>query len=444
MKDNIRPGFKTKIQFSVQHQTVISSDTAILVEELGKQYNKHNLTMELRAALSQVFQKKNKEWFWALKEISFEVKKGQVLGIIGKNGSGKSTLLRLLSGISKPSNGAITINGRLASILDIGAGFHPDLSGRENIFLRGRLFGMSSKAIEKNIPSIIKFSGLEDFFDTPIKYYSNGMFLRLAFSFIIHLEADILLFDEVLSVGDLSFQQKCLGEIRKMSQAGKTILLVSHSPREVLDICNVFLWLENGRLKRWEKDTQLLMDYIDESFSVLKKEKQQADEIRELDYTQQAKPPGNETFTIKTVKISAVDGSPDQPLYTDQDLALELVYKKLKAGDTIDLAFSLTDQMSSEILAASPNKVHRYFTEDQPGIYTMKCIIPANWLNVGYFRLNIVAIANRSDIVLALREVLHFYIKNRIEYKHTNKELVNLSIPIAPNLDWQLNYSPKK
>jgi len=203
--------------------------------------------------------------FLALDDINLDIRRGEVLGIIGKNGSGKSTLLRLLSGIAKPTEGRIEIYGSVASILDIGAGFHPDLSGRENIFLRGQLVGISKKEIQERFEEIVDFSGIGDFIDTPVKYYSDGMFLRLAFSLMIHLKADIILLDEVLGVGDFAFQQKCFAKIQEIAKSGATVVCVSHNPMELLEICTFYMHLENGKVKEYAAQPAILLDYLQQS-----------------------------------------------------------------------------------------------------------------------------------------------------------------------------------
>lgn len=191
--------------------------------------------------------KKSKELFWALQDINFEISQGDRVAIIGKNGAGKSTLLKLLSRVTKPTSGQIKIKGRLSSLLEVGTGFHPELTGRENIFLNGSLLGMSRQEVREKFDEIVEFAEVERFLDTPVKRYSSGMYVRLAFSVAAHLEPDILLVDEVLAVGDIQFQKKCLGKIREVSHRGRTILLVSHNLAVVQSICNSGLLLNAGK-----------------------------------------------------------------------------------------------------------------------------------------------------------------------------------------------------
>lgn len=207
--------------------------------------------------------KLKREEFWALRDVSFNVEQGEVVGIIGANGAGKSTLLKILSQITPPTSGEIKIKGKVASLLEVGTGFHPELTGRENIFLNGAILGMAKKEIEKKFNEIVEFSGIEKFLDTPVKRYSSGMYVRLAFSVAAHMEPDILLIDEVLAVGDAEFQKKCLGKMEEVtSKAGRTILFVSHNLAAVRNICRQCLLIEKGKLKFFEKTENVLEKYL--------------------------------------------------------------------------------------------------------------------------------------------------------------------------------------
>ncbi|MFC4873603.1 polysaccharide ABC transporter ATP-binding protein [Negadavirga shengliensis] len=195
------------------------------------------------------FGEEDQSVFWALKDVSFEVKEGEVLGIIGKNGAGKSTLLKILSQITEPTSGRVELHGRVASLLEVGTGFHPELTGRENIYMNGTILGMTRKEIDQKLEEIIDFSGVEKFIDTPVKFYSSGMKVRLGFSVAAHLEPEILIIDEVLAVGDYEFQQKCLGKMEDVSKnQGRTVLFVSHNMGAVKNLCNRVICLSGGQL----------------------------------------------------------------------------------------------------------------------------------------------------------------------------------------------------
>ena len=235
-------------------------ESIIEVKNIGKQYligGKQESYLNLRDSLSRMgkqFFKGNKEIFWALKDINFDVAAGECLGIIGRNGAGKSTLLKILSRITPPSKGEIIMRGRVASLLEVGTGFHPELTGRENIFLNGSILGMKNAEIKQAFDEIVDFSGVEQFLDTSLKHYSSGMQLRLAFSVAAHLNPEILLIDEVLAVGDAAFQKKCLGKMDEVSKSGRTIIFVSHDLGAVKQLCSRSILLEKGK-KVAEGDT---------------------------------------------------------------------------------------------------------------------------------------------------------------------------------------------
>ena len=236
----------------------MSADPVILVENLGKRYViGHQVRHDtLRDALGHGFRGlwssvrgqrahgRSSEDFWALRDVSFQVQRGEVVGIIGRNGAGKSTLLKILSRITEPTQGRVELRGRVASLLEVGTGFHPELSGRENIFLNGAILGMSRAEIRRKFDEIVAFAEVEKFLDTPVKHYSSGMYVRLAFAVAAHLEPEILIVDEVLAVGDAQFQEKCLGKMREVSrQDGRTVLLVSHNMSVILSLCQRALLL---------------------------------------------------------------------------------------------------------------------------------------------------------------------------------------------------------
>lgn len=236
------------------------SDIVIRVEGLSKQYKigiarEPYITLRdevLRTIKGMVSRKAGGDQdygsFWALKDVSFEIRQGEVVGIIGRNGAGKSTLLKLLSRITEPTKGYAAIYGRVASLLEVGTGFHAELTGRENIYLNGAVLGMSRQDINRKFDEIIEFAGVENFIDTPIKRYSSGMKVRLAFSVAAHLEPELLIIDEVLAVGDLSFQQKCLGKMEEVANSGRTVLFVSHNMGAVKNLCSKGIWLQAGQL----------------------------------------------------------------------------------------------------------------------------------------------------------------------------------------------------
>src|SRR5215216_563564 len=221
--------------------------------QLKKVSKKYRIRRELEASSSfprkLVSSRKRKEDFWALKDISFDVQRAEALGIIGHNGAGKSTILKLLSRITTPTNGEIMINGRLSALIEVGSGFHPELTGRENVYLNGSILGMMRREITKKLESIVEFAELRQFIDTPVKRYSSGMYVRLGFSIAAHLDPDILLLDEVLAVGDASFQRKCIQRITELKKNGTTIVFISHDLRSVQQLCDRVVLLKKGRIE---------------------------------------------------------------------------------------------------------------------------------------------------------------------------------------------------
>src|ERR1700687_1842695 len=233
-------------------------DALIRAEGLGKKYRRglqadgglrHSLEAFLRSPIASL-RKKKEETFWALKGVSLEVKEGEVLGLIGPNGSGKTTLLKVLSRITRPTSGWAEIHGRVGSLLEVGTGFHPELTGRENTFLSGAILGMSKAEINRKFDEIVAFAELEKFIDTPVKHYSSGMYVRLAFAVAAHLEPEILLVDEVLAVGDINFQKKCLGKMGDVARAGRTVVLVSHQLNQIRRLCHRVVWIDGGHVRQ--------------------------------------------------------------------------------------------------------------------------------------------------------------------------------------------------
>src|SRR5690242_4693724 len=251
--------------------------TVIQAEGLGKLYRRglvleeglrHTLDRFVKSPLAALRRKKD-ETFWALKDVSLEVKEGEVLGLIGRNGAGKTTLLKILSRITKPTTGWAEIRGRVGSLLEVGTGFHPELTGRENTFLSGAILGMSKREIERKFDEIVAFAELEKFIDTPVKHYSSGMYVRLAFAVAAHLEPEILLVDEVLAVGDINFQKKCLGRMGDVARAGRTVVLVSHNTAAINALCSRCVILSSGSVEFDGPTSQATTRYYAESLNII-------------------------------------------------------------------------------------------------------------------------------------------------------------------------------
>ncbi|MEQ8520311.1 MAG: ABC transporter ATP-binding protein [Cytophagales bacterium] len=297
-------------------------ELAIKAQNLGKAYSigssrsgelRHSIGNKLRSLIKPDASKK--EEFWALKEISFDIKQGEAVGIVGRNGAGKSTLLKLLSRITDPSTGRFEINGRVSSLLEVGTGFHPELSGRENIFLNGTILGMTRAEIKSKFDEIIDFSGVEKFIETPVKHYSSGMKVRLAFSVAAHLEPEILIVDEVLAVGDADFQKKCLGKMDEVSkEGGRTVFFVSHNLAAVSSLCNRGMLLEKGRLIEDAEVNDVIRTYVSRNRSNTEKDK-----LINLDHRK-----GEGHFIVEQIKILNKDKEYAQIVKTGEEVIFEV------------------------------------------------------------------------------------------------------------------------
>ena len=237
----------------------------IKVEGLAKKFRKWepNEPMTLQEVVLRGLRRKRREWFWALTDVSFQVNPGRMVGIMGFNGAGKSTLLRLVAGVGAPTQGRITIKGRVGAILDLGVGFNPELTGRENIFVSGVCSGLTREEVRQRFDSIVAFSELEEFLDFPLRTYSSGMHVRLAFAVASHIEPEVLLVDEVLAVGDLAFQKKCMDRMKSFKRSGCTGLIVSHSPQAILTMCDDAIWLDHGRVVAFGRAEEVVGQYVE-------------------------------------------------------------------------------------------------------------------------------------------------------------------------------------
>ena len=286
-----------------------------------------------------------REEFWALRDVSFEVRRGETVGIIGPNGAGKSTVLKLIAGIIKPTSGTIEVNGRIGALLELGAGFHPDLTGRENIYLSGSILGLKRGEIRRRLDEIIAFAELERFIDVPVKHYSSGMYVRLAFSVAVHMDPEILLVDEVLAVGDAAFQRKCLERIDQMRRKGVTILLVSHDMDSVRRFCSRALWFEKGRLLTDDTTEAVVQRYIARSWEKegRRLKRQVTDEQRW----------GTRRLQITRVRLLNGDGREQSLFRTGEPLTVEISYRS--SGKIEHPVFGLAIHRSDGVHVTGPN-----------------------------------------------------------------------------------------
>jgi len=373
--------------------------TAISISNLSKSYRigllqKRNDT--LRDALISVlklpgrlFSREGSDYeiMWALKDVSFEVSKGESVGIIGRNGAGKSTILKILSRITSPTSGSATINGRVGSLLEVGTGFHPELTGRENIFLNGAILGMKNREIRRKMDEIIAFSEIEKFLDTPIKRYSSGMYVRLAFAVAAHLEPEILVVDEVLAVGDVIFQRKCLGKMKDISSEGRTVLFVSHNMLALRDICKRSILLDSGRLV-CDADTGVAIDrYMGESSGLTSRVEWKGDDV-----------PRNSFFRLLSFDIVDEAGNSVSQMKMSGDLFFKIAFETL--ADNVRARFSITLFDSNGMcLFSSMNAREEYMKVEtnHKGCYTSGCRLYGNLLNAGRFIITLTCWANNWD-----------------------------------------------
>jgi homopolymeric O-antigen transport system ATP-binding protein len=308
---------------------------------------------------------------WALKDITFEVREGEVLGIIGRNGAGKSTLLKILTRITTPSEGRIEIRGRVGSLLEVGTGFHPELTGRENIYLNGSILGMKRREIEQRYDAIVDFSGVERFIDTPVKRYSSGMYVRLAFSVAAHLEPQILLVDEVLAVGDAEFQRRCLGRMEELGSAGRTVIFVSHMLPSVAQLCDRALQIESGRVTRDGPAAEVIAGYLHQTHGVGTERTWSADEA-----------PGDDLAKILAVRVLPHDGMPPGIMDVRRPVGIEIVFRVLRDGVPVFPKIKLLDRETT-IAFNAMDTAPRWLEPSPPGDYAATAWIPGNLLNEG-------------------------------------------------------------
>ena len=364
------------------------SQVVISVEELSKSYQLRNITQKsttsfreaitekLTNGFGQKKQQRSNNTFWALDDLSFSIKEGERVGIVGRNGAGKSTLLKILSRVTTPTKGKINIYGRVSSLLEVGTGFHPELTGRENILLNGSILGMSKTEILRNFDEIVAFSELEKFIDTPVKRYSSGMYVRLAFAVAAHLEPEILILDEVLAVGDSLFQKKCIDKMTKIGQQGKTILFVSHNLSAVEALCNKGILIQNGKLKSAGPIKDITNEYIDYN-NLIGNSIDLLELNRDAAYAQE--------LVFKNISFDQMPIPFGKPIL----ITLHLLSKVQRTFDELDFGITINDIHSNTIIHCSNRFINKEFAHSsdeikylfeignnlKPGLYTLNLFL---------------------------------------------------------------------
>lgn len=362
------------------------NNPAIQVEGLSKLY-RLGQTRTLRQRLAGMIgrgrsaadQPAGEQTFWALRDVSFSLEAGRVLGVIGHNGAGKSTLLKLLSRITDPTEGSASIRGRVASLLEVGTGFHPELTGRENIFLNGAILGLKQYEIKKHFDRIVDFAEVDRFLDTPVKRYSSGMYVRLAFAIAAHLEPEVLIVDEVLAVGDASFQRKCLGKMGDVAQSGRTVVFVSHNMAAVRNLCHEAILLDGGCVAKRGDTAEVIDGYLNRLFA-----ETSDDGIVAWD---ESSAPGCED--IRLMQVRAIDGNNEHHGVFDlsEPIRIELTYRVFNEIEDMRWVVKAACDDGSIALATTDHTQRPPRTT--PGVYRSICTIPAQLLNVGRYTLRI-------------------------------------------------------
>jgi lipopolysaccharide transport system ATP-binding protein len=360
---------------------------------------------------------------WALKNVSFEVKRGEALGIIGKNGSGKSTLLKILSKITNPTTGQAKFKGRIASLLEVGTGFHPELTGRENIYLNGTILGMTKKEVKRKFDEIVDFSGVEQFLDTPVKRYSSGMSVRLAFAVAAHLEPEILLVDEVLAVGDAEFQKKCLGKMGSVAKGGRTVLLVSHNMGSIAHLCERVLWLHEGKLQLIGPAADVVSTYLSEGVASQSNWQAEGSGSKDLD------------VKIQSVRIFSSNQQSTSTIEFTNPFNIEISYQINRPIRNLSIVFRVIDSIGSVVFESMDTDSTEWRGQlRNSGVYSSKCKIPEKLIRPGRYRLTVVSFVERIKTIECLEDVLQFDI-SEVGYRFNAKRFG----AVTPELEWQIN-----
>ncbi len=420
-------------------------ETIIEVKHLSKQYKigvdrtyktlRDSFTSVLRSPLKTL---KNcqilNDTFWALKDVNFEIKRGEVVGIIGRNGAGKSTLLKILSRITYPTEGEVRMRGRVGSLLEVGTGFHPELSGRENIYFNGAILGMKKKEIDEKFDEIVKFSGVEKFLDTPVKRYSSGMNVRLAFSVAAHLDPEILVVDEVLAVGDTAFQKKCLGKMEEVAEGGRTVLFVSHNMSAISSLCETAILLEKGIVKERGPTGKIIDAYLNSG--------QEA--TGQIIFSENH--PGDEEAILLAARILNRDCRPITEALIDEDIFIEMEYELLKNGMRIYANFHIYDSYGQLVFITTDSKLdYKSELKHKAGVYISRCKISANTLNSNtYYIMFALTDVYPLRVHFAQKDLLFITINDPIEGILSRPEGYSGPLPgsVRPLLEWEL-YGPK-
>ncbi|MFH1950049.1 MAG: ABC transporter ATP-binding protein [Pseudomonadota bacterium] len=420
-------------KYVIGHQAERGGYTAlrdVLMQNARTLWNK---TKDL-ATGKPIIQGDTMEEVWALKDVSFEICRGEAVGIIGRNGAGKSTLLKILSRITEPSTGRVTIKGRVASLLEVGTGFHPELTGRENIFLNGTILGMTRQEIKKKFDEIVAFAEVEKYLDTPVKRYSSGMYVRLAFAVAAHLEPEILIVDEVLAVGDAAFQKKCLGKMEDVATEGRTVLFVSHNMGAINRLCARAIWLDEGYIQMLGATKDVVAAYLSTG----------SKERGECQWDDQQYAPGDEHIRLRSVRIRNSNGEVTSRLDIRLPFYVEIEYEVLHVLSSVRIGFRIITADGTVVFTSADSNDSAWDGRPRhPGTYVSRCEIPGNLLNEGqYGLLNVWADIPFVKVMFLEENLLNFHVEQTGGVSGRFPE--RWSGVICPALPWSIATIEKK
>jgi lipopolysaccharide transport system ATP-binding protein len=374
-----------------------------------------------------------KQTIWALQEINFEIEQGETVGLIGDNGAGKSTLLKILSRITIPTTGRTEVRGRMGSLLEVGTGFHPDLTGRENIYLNGTILGIRRSEIRRRFDEIVAFSEIEKFIDTPVKWYSSGMYLRLAFSVAVHLDADVLFMDEVLAVGDVNFQQKCFDKIHEIRNEGRTIIFVSHNMPAVTRLCRRVILLDKGHMIADGPAHKVVNDYLGASWKVTSE--------REWPDTNEA--PGNDMVRLRRVRVRDEEGRTIESSDIRHAVGVEIIYQVLEPGLTLTPKIDLFNDAGAHLFSTHDVGYEWRYRPRPPGEYVSTAWIPGNFLSEGNLLVNVALMSHSPTTALyaqAGNAVTFQIVDNQAKDSARGDYVGPIGGVLRPLLDWTTEF----
>ena len=368
--------------------------------------------------------------FLALDDLHFDIEPGQAVGIVGSNGAGKSTLLKILARILPPTSGRAELHGRVGSLLEAGAGFHPELSGKDNIFLAGALLGMKEAEFRRRLDEIVEFSGVGEFLDSPVKHYSSGMYMRLAFAVAAHIEPEILLVDEVLAVGDAQFQKKCLQRMESLSQNGQTVVFVSHSMQAVSRLCQRALWIDRGKLRMQGPVAEVVAGYLKEG---------QANTGEQV-WPEGPHAPGDEYVRLRRLRVASSDGKTATSINIGEDFTIEFAYEVTIGGMVLFPSLRIFNEWGTEVLWTTDSSSPQHGRPREPGRYECSVSFPKNMLSEGLMSVSVSMTSlcpTRTHFSEA--DAIHFQAMEIIDGTTSRGEYTEaVTSMLRPLLDWSV------